>query len=107
MGFIKEVEKATNQIGKALSDPMNAVNMMYSAYALGKNVEKSHQQSKAESAARKEAAQQAEINTAEQDFQNELDHKRRVSKRTNVIFAGLLGNNDEIGLGGQKNLLGL
>jgi len=107
MGLKKEFEKATKQIEKALTDPKNAVNMMYSTYALGKNVEKDHQQRKTESAAQAAAAQQAEIDAAEQDFQNDLDHKRRVSKRTNVIFAGLLGNNDEIGLGGQKNLLGL
>ena len=107
MGLRREFKKITKQMGKALSDPKNAVNMMYSAYALNKNVENSRQQAKVESEAKEEAARQAEIKAADQDFQNELDHKRRVSKRTNVIFAGLLGNNDEIGLGDQKNLLGL
>ena len=107
MGLKKEFEKAAKKVEKALTDPKNAVNMMYSTYALSKNVEKDHQQKKAASAAQAAAVQQAEINAAEQDFQNDLDRKRRGSKRTNVIFAGLSGNSDEIGLGGQKNLLGL
>ncbi|MBR1944845.1 MAG: hypothetical protein IJ846_00935 [Alphaproteobacteria bacterium] len=107
MGLRKELKKATKQIGRALSDPKNAINMMYSAYSLDKNIEKDSQRAKAESEARAAAARQAEVDAAEQNFQNDLDHKRRVSKRTNIIFAGLLGNNDGIGLGGQKNLLGL
>ena len=107
MGLKKEFEKAAKHVEKALTNPKNAVNMMYSAYALGKNVKKEQQRSKMEDVAREAAAQQAEIDAAEQDFQNDLDRKRRVSRRTNVIFAGILGDNDEIGLGGQKNLLGL
>ena len=107
MGLGKELKKATQQIGKALSDPMNAVNMMYSVCALDKNTENHQRRVKTETKMQEMAAQQAAVNAAEQNFQNDLDHKRRVSKRTNVIFAGLLGDNDEIGLGGQKNLLGL
>ena len=107
MGIRKELKKATKQIGHALADPLNAVNMLNSAYSLGKNIEQDHQKSKQEQKNKALVLQQAEENTAEQNFQEELDHKRRLSKRTNVIFAGLLGNNDQIGLGGQKNLLGL
>lgn len=107
MELIKEIKKGIKEVGKAVSDPMNAVNMMSSTYVLDRNIEKHQKRVKAESAAREAAAQQAAVNAAEQDFQNELDRKRRSSKRTNVIFAGLLGDNDEIGLGGQKNLLGL
>ena len=107
MGLGKELKKGLKEVGKAISNPKNAVNMMYSTYALDKNIEKRRQQEKAKDAAREAAAQQAAVNAAEQEFQNDLDRKRRTSKRTNVIFAGLLGNNDEVGLGGQKNLLGL
>ena len=107
MGFGKEFKKATQQIGHALSDPMNAVNMMYSVYALDKNIENHQARVKTETKMQEDAAQQAAINAADRNFQNDLDRKRKVSKRTNVIFAGLLGDNDEIGLGGQKNLLGL
>ena len=56
----------------------------------------------------KEAArQQAEIDASNKAFQEDLDKKRRNSKRSNVIFAGVLGGNKSVGLGGQKNLLGL
>ena len=107
MGIRKEAKKAVKQVGKALLNPLNAVNMMYSVYALDKNIENHQKQVQAETAAQEAAVQQAAVDAAEQNFQKDLDRKRRMSKRTNVIFAGLLGNNDEIGLGGQKNLLGL
>lgn len=107
MGIKNEAKKAVKQIGKALVNPLNAVNMMYSVYALDKNIENHQRRVDIENKTQEMAAQQEAVNVAEQNFQNDLDHKRRVSKRTNVIFAGLLGDNDEIGLGGQKNLLGL
>lgn len=107
MGFKDEVKKATGYVEDALKDPKNLINPMYSVRALDKSIENDRRFKKTVSAMRAAAAQQAEADAAEQEFQNDLDHKRRVSKRTNVIFAGLLGNNDEIGLGGQKNLLGL
>ena len=107
MGLRKEIRKGLKEVGKAVGDPLNAVNMIYSTYALDKNIENHQKRVKNESRAQEEAIQQAAADSAEQDFQNELDRKRRASKRTNVIFAGLLGDNDEIGLGGQKNLLGL
>lgn len=107
MGIRKEAKKAVKQIGKALVNPLNAVNMMYSVYALDKNIENHQKQVQVETAAQEAAVQKAAVDVAEQEFQNDLERKRRTSKRTNVIFAGLLGDNDEIGLGGQKNLLGL
>ncbi|MBR4127773.1 MAG: hypothetical protein IKR09_09400 [Alphaproteobacteria bacterium] len=107
MGIRKEAKKAVKQIGKALVNPLNAVNMMYSVYALDKNIENHQKQVQVETAAQEAAVQKAAVDAAEQEFQNDLERKRRTSKRTNVIFAGLLGDNDEIGLGGQKNLLGL
>ena len=103
----KEIKKGLKEVGKAIGDPLNVVHMMSSAYVLDKNIENHHKRVKAENEAREAAVQKAATDAAEQDFQNDLDRKRRSSKRTNVIFAGLLGDNDEIGLGGQKNLLGL
>lgn len=107
MGLRKKFKKVTKQMGKALADPKNLANPLNSAYALEKNIENDHQRSKDESEARAAAAQQAEIDAAEQEFQNNLENKRKTSKRSNVIYAGVLGNSDKIGLGGQKNLLGL
>lgn len=107
MGLGKRLKKAVRHAGKALTDPKNAINVLNSAYSLAKNIDNSHQRSKAEADAREAAVLQAGIDAAEQDFQKDLEHKRRVSKRTNIIFAGILGDNDEVGLGGQKNLLGL
>lgn len=107
MGLRKELKKGFKEVGKAIGEPLNAVNMMYSAYALDKHVENHQKRVEGETKAREAAMRQAAADAVEQDFENELDRKRRASKRTNVIFAGLLGDNDEIGLGGQKNLLGL
>lgn len=107
MGLGKKLKKVAKQAGKALTDPKNAVNMMSSAYLLPENIDRDRQRAKAAADAQEAAIKQAEAEAAEQEFQNDLDHKRRVSTRTNIIFAGILGDNDEIGLGGQKNLLGL
>ena len=107
MGLKKELKKTVKAVGNALTDPKNAVNMLNSTYALGKNLEKQAQTARAEKKANEIAEEQAQTDAAEQEFQEKLDRKRRLSKRTNVIFAGILGNSDEIGLGGQKNLLGL
>lgn len=41
------------------------------------------------------------------DFLNQLDEKRRRGKKSNVVFAGLLGADSSVGLGGRKSLLGL
>ena len=107
MGLKKEIEKAAHKMGKALGDPLNAVNMMYSGYALERSNEKHRQRVGSENKAAEAANLQAAVDAADREFQDELDRKRRTSKRQNVIFAGLLGDNEEIGLGGQKNLLGL
>ena len=107
MGLGKELKKGLKEIGNAISNPLNAVNMIYSVCALDKNIDNHQKRVKTETRMMENAMQQAALDSAEKTFQNDLDHKRRVSKRTNVIFAGLLGDNDEIGLGGQKNLLGL
>ena len=107
MGLGKELKKGLKEIGQAISDPMNAVNMMYSVCALDKNIDNHQKRVRTETRMQENATLQAAIDSAEKTFQNDLDRKRRTSKRTNVIFAGLLGDNDEIGLGGQKNLLGL
>lgn len=107
MGLRKEIKKGLKEAGKAIGEPLNAVNMMYSAYALDKHIENHQKRVEGETKTQEAALQQAAADNAEQEFQNDLDRKRKSSKRTNVIFAGLLGDNDEIGLGGQKNLLGL
>lgn len=107
MGLIKEVKKGVKEVGKAIADPVNAVNAMYSSYALERNIENRQKRISTETKAREAASQQAAVDAAERDFQDDLDRKRRASNRTNIIFAGLLGDGDEIGLGGQKNLLGL
>ena len=107
MGLGKELKKGLKEIGQAIIDPMNAVNMMYSVCALDKNIDNHQKRVRTETRMQENAALQAAFDSAEKTFQNDLDRKRRTSKRTNVIFAGLLGDNDEIGLGGQKNLLGL
>ena len=107
MGLGVKIKNVVKDAGKAVTSPKSAVNMMTSAYSFAKNVEKRHERSQREAGARQKAVYQAAADAEEREFQNDLDHKRRVSKRTNIIFAGLLGDNDEIGLGGQKNLLGL
>lgn len=43
----------------------------------------------------------------ENQFNTELDKQRRNSASSNVIYAGVLGSKGKVGLGGQKNLLGL
>ncbi len=59
---------------------------------------------------KQQAAEQAVEQAAaaeENDFLNQLDEKRRRGKKSKVVFAGLLGGNSSVGLGGRKSLLGL
>ena len=55
---------------------------------------------------REERAQKAE-EAEKNEFLNGLDEKRRRNRKSNVVFAGLLGGNASVGLGGRKSLLGL
>ena len=107
MSLRKRLKKAARQMGRALKNPKNLINPLYSAYSLEKNIENDHKQGENESDARTAAVLKAEADAAEQEFQNDLEKNRRTSGRSNVIYAGILGNSDKIGLGGQKNLLGL
>lgn len=66
-----------------------------------RNQIRQEKQQAAEQVVKQEAA--AEKN----DFLNQLDEKRRRGRKSNVVFAGLLGGNSSVGLGGRKSLLGL
>ncbi|MGN0904548.1 MAG: hypothetical protein ACI4PW_05270 [Alphaproteobacteria bacterium] len=43
----------------------------------------------------------------ENQFNSDLEKQRKSGASSNVIYAGVLGSKGKVGLGGQKNLLGL
>lgn len=107
MGFGKSIKKLGKRIGSALSDPKNLINPLFSVSELGEGVYNDYKQSVQRDKDREAARAQAETDALNKAFQDDLDKKRRGSKRSNVIFAGVLGGSKTVGLGGQKNLLGL
>ena len=107
MGLGKSLKKIGKTIVSAATDPKNLINPLFSVSELGQGVYNDYKQSVQADQAEEAARQQAEIDASNKAFQEELDKKRRNSQKSNVIFAGVLGGNKTIGLGGQKSLLGL
>lgn len=107
MGFGKSLKKLGKKIVSAATNPKNLINPLFSVTELGEGVYNDYKQSVQADKDKEAARQQAEIDASNKAFQEDLDKKRRSSKRSNVIFAGVLGGNRTVGLGGQKNLLGL
>ncbi len=107
MGLGKSLKKIGKKIVSAATDPKNLINPLFSVAELGKGVYEGYAEAQLEDKEKQAARQQAEIDASNKAFQDDLDRNRRNSKRSNVIFAGVLGASGQIGLGGQKNLLGL
>lgn len=107
MGFGKELKKAGKKLWSAASSPWNLLNPLASVGALGDSIYSDYKNSKAEDKAKQIAQEQAMVDASNNAFDEELDRKRRTSRKSNVIFAGVLGDSEKIGLGGQKSLLGL
>ena len=107
MGFGKSLKKLGKKIVSAATNPKNLINPLFSVTELGEGVYNDYKQAVQADKDKEAARQQAEIDASNKAFQEDLDKKRRNSKRSNVIFAGVLGGNRTVGLGGQKNLLGL
>ncbi len=107
MGLGKSIKKIGKRIVSSVTDPKNLINPLFSVTELGEGVYNDYKRA-VQAGKEKEAAQrQAEVDASNKAFQEDLDKKRRSSKRSNVLFAGVLGGNRSVGLGGQKNLLGL
>ncbi len=103
MKLKKIVKKiASNAINPAAVLGMN-FQMAESARRTLNDIKEERQTEQQEKRAAAEQAVEAEKN----DFLNQLDEKRRRGKKSNVIFAGLLGGSGAVGLGGRKSLLGL
>ncbi len=107
MGFGKSLKKIGKSIVSAATDPKNLINPLFSVTELGNGLYDDYKQSVQADKDKEVARQQAEIEASNKEFQDDLDRKRRNSKRSNLIFAGVLKGRGAIGLGGQKNLLGL
>lgn len=107
MGLGKSLKKLGKRVVSAVTDPKNLINPLFSVTELGKGVYNEYRQAVKADKEKEAVQQQAEIDASNKAFQEDLDKKRRNSKRSNVIFAGVLGGNKSVGLGGQKNLLGL
>lgn len=107
MGLGKSLKKIGKQIISAATDPKNLINPLFSVTELGEGVYNDYKQSVQAEKDKEAALQQAEIDASNKAFQEELDKKRKGSQKSKVIFAGILGTNKTVGLGGQKNLLGL
>lgn len=107
MGLGKSLKKLGKRVVSAVTDPKNLINPLFSVTELGEGVYNEYRQAVKADKEKEAARQQAEIDASNKAFQEDLDKKRRNSKRSKVIFAGVLGGNKSVGLGGQKNLLGL
>lgn len=97
------LEKVGKKIISAVTNPKNLINPLFSVTEFGKSFYDDHQEAKQ----LQKAQEQAQIDASNQKFYNDIEQKRKGSKKSNVIFAGVLGANKTIGLGGQKSLLGL
>lgn len=103
MGIGKIIKKAVkNSINPAALLGSN-FQMAEAARRTYKDEQKEKQQKANEREEQALKAEEAEKN----DFLNGLDEKRRRNRKSNVVFAGLLGGNGSVGLGGRKSLLGL
>lgn len=102
-----KLKKIGNAAIAAVTNPKNLINPLFSVSEMDKEIGKMNDREKQEEKTRLEKQQQAEIDASNQAFQADLEKKRRASKRSNVVFAGALGGGSGVGLGGQKNLLGL
>ena len=103
MGIGKIIKKAVkNAINPAALLGPN-FQMAEAARRTYNDEQKEKQQKANEREERVQKAEEAEKN----EFLNGLDEKRRRNRKSNVVFAGLLGGNGSVGLGGRKSLLGL
>lgn len=107
MGLGKGLKKIGKQMVSAVTNPKMLVNPNLSVTELMNGVRDDRRKEKAAEDARAENLAAAEIEAANRAFEDNLDRTRRASKRTNVVFGGVLGDGGAVGLGGRKNLLGL
>ena len=107
MGLGKGLKKIGKQMASAVTNPKMLINPNLSVTELASGVRDERRREKAEENARAESLAAAETEAANRAFEDELDRNRRASKRTNVVFGGMLGDDGAVGLGGRKNLLGL
>lgn len=107
MGLGKGLKKIGKQMVSAVTNPKMLVNPNLSVTELMNGVRDDRRKEKAAEDARAENLAAAEIEAANRAFEDDLDRTRRASKRTNVVFGGVLGDSGAVGLGGRKNLLGL
>ena len=107
MGLGKGLKKIGKQMVSAVTNPKMLVNPNLSVTELMNGVRDDRRKEKAAENARAENLAAAEIEAANRAFEDDLDRTRRASKRTNVVFGGVLGDGGTVGLGGRKNLLGL
>ncbi len=97
-------------VRKMVSNAVNPAAVLGMNFQMAESARRTLNDAKTERQADKQEKREAEQQAAEaekNDFLNRLDEKRRRNKKTNVIFAGLLGGKNAVGLGGRKSLLGL
>ena len=103
MGFRSNLKKSVRSIVKGGVSPYNFVVPFVGG--LGVTMKSEHDEHKEEN--KELEAEAATIAAENAEFNENLEKKRKSGAKSGVIYAGILGDNKNIGLGGKKSLLGL
>lgn len=108
MGIGSSLKKAMKDIGKGFLSPWN---LLLGPIGIGISINDEKRKKLSLEAKKNEYAanqiEEGQKQEVERQFAQELEKERRANAPSNVIFAGVLGSKGKVGLGGQKNLLGL
>lgn len=107
MGIGSELKKGFKKIGKLFFSPWGMLGPLGMGIGFFANEQKAVRDKMKQDQQLQALDEKSEDDSAEIEFRNELEKRRRGSKGSDVIFAGILGPKSREGLGGQKTLLGL
>lgn len=103
MGWKSAIKKIGKDVVKSTFSPYNLVVPFVGGATA--HFKQERDTKKAQEAAVK--AEEQAIAAANAEFNKDLDRRRKNNAYSKVIYAGVLGDNGKIGLGGKKSLLGL
>lgn len=106
MGIGTELKKGFKKIGKLFFSPWGLLGPLGMGFGFLVNEQKAVQDKIKKDQQIQALDEKSEDDSAETEFRNELEKRRKGSKNSDVIFAGILGAKSREGLGGQKTLLG-
>lgn len=107
MGIGTELKKGFKKIGKAFFSPWTLLGPVGFGLGFLDNEKKEAEKEIKKEEQLQALAEKQEADAQEAEFRAGLEKKRKSSKNSDVIFAGILGSKSREGLGGRKTLLGV